>query len=221
MCRDVHFIGKSKIKKANYPLEQGHENKEVDSMKSLNINEGILDQWMLRIVGTGSKPPFQETVDWLQTCLQILRHYVDSATVISSMIFSTSVSFLRCSAIEYHKRFNAALNIVLVMARKPNIVDGLGERENLLQLMLALKTDDWATIGSVFEIVFSLLMGGHVNLLGSQPSTIFLAIFSLAPYLWSSYKKAAEAAKVTKSLAGLSRTGNVQDALNGICYCEK
>jgi hypothetical protein len=107
------------------------------------------------------------------------------------------------------------------MARKPSIVDSLGERENLLQLMLTLKTDDRATIGSVFEIVFSLLMGGHVDLLGRQPSTVFLAIFSLVPHLWGSYKKPAEAAEVAKSLADLGRIGNVQDALNDICSYEK
>jgi hypothetical protein len=95
------------------------------------------------------------------------------------------------------------------------------ERENLLKLMFSLKTDDKSAITIMFDILSSSLIGGQVRILGTEPSTVFLAIFALVPALWNKYKRAAEADDVAQTLSDLGKIPDARPALADICYCEK
>jgi hypothetical protein len=170
------------------------------------VRKQQFDKWLLRVVGTGGKPPFQETVDYLQSCLKILKRYVEAANSLSSDIFWTSVSFLKCSASEYHKLFMAALNIVVLIVKKSSLIQTIRndrQKENLLQLMFSIKNDDRLAIVCIFDIVFFLLMGDLVDVLGNQRSTAHLAVLSLVPSLWGKYKKGGEIDEIAHKLAAL------------------
>jgi hypothetical protein len=165
-------------------------------------------QWLLRVVEE-TKPQYEEAVAYLHFCLSILKRCAETAAAITPSLFWFGVSFLRCSAPEYYKLFVA----------NPAFTDLMragGPGQDLLRLMLAIKSDEKAAISSIFQIVYSLLSRGLVDTLGKEASTRFLAIFAVVPALWGHCKKPDEAVEIAQSLAKLAQLPESQALIRDI-----
>jgi hypothetical protein len=164
------------------------------------------DQWLLKVVADDCRPQYQATVDYLQSCLKVLTRYVENTNLIPVDVFWPAADFLQCKAIEYNKLFVGAMKIVALFAVRPTFLAELkksARNGNLLRLMFSVNSDDSTAINAIFDIMASLLNSELVELLGSEPSTVSLALFALLPYLWNKCNKRQEAESVASTLAGL------------------
>jgi hypothetical protein len=182
------------------------------------------DQWLVRVVVDGSRPQYAETLDYLQTCLAVVKRYVKVSQVSSAAVFWAAMTFLKAPAAEYNKLFVSAIEMIAVFVKKPRLCEELHSADhggNLLRLMFAVQCDDLTTIICVFDIVQALLTVRLVGILGSDPSAVYLAVFALIPALWNRYKTSERADDLATTLSHVADLPTVKRWLSDVAFSER
>jgi hypothetical protein len=179
------------------------------------------EQWLLRVVGDGFRPHYVETVEYLRTCLALVKKYVEVSQVSSAAVFWAAMTFLKPPAVEYNKIFVGAIEMITVFVKKPQLCEGLRNADhggNLLRLMFAVQCDNSTTITCVFDIVQALLTVRLVEILGSEASTVHLAVFSLIPALWNRYNTREKSVELAATLSNVADLPKAQRWLSDIAF---
>jgi hypothetical protein len=84
--------------------------------------------------------------------------------------------------------------------------------------MLSVKSNEGNAIESIFNIIMSFITSDFIDLLGSEPSTVYLALFALIPFVWNRYKDQREAFKIAQQLAAPVRLTAVSQHLAAVGF---